>query len=142
MTIPNPVDGGRVDIDRYKVVQGIDIGVVIAVKQETALGSNVFVPTNLTGWTLLFEVYTTFDPGGSKVIDKPSTSITFQNVDGTNDGARIAIVKIDTINADGSVKVPAGDYWYSLRRVDVNNNQRLAWGLFPLAADGWLGEVA
>lgn len=95
-------------------------------------------PLDLTGVTLLWTLFSANRL--TEILAKTPT--TFDATPTNNDGARVTIADIDTIDATGAVVIAAGAYWYELWKVNEGDEQRLAYGDAYLAASGRRQEVA
>lgn len=119
----------EVNIDRdTRWFQGEDISFIIPVVDTN---SGVGSPVTMTGFSLAWFLYTSAADDHTELLAKTTAggSITLVAVDGTDDGAKIAIVDSDTIvQATGVETIPAGTYWHELWRVDENNERLLAAG--------------
>lgn len=93
----------------------------------TSDGTADGVPTNMTGYSLLFVLKV--DPDRPSAVVSKTTSgatISLASVNGTNDAADITIIEADTLN------LLEGVYHWALWRTDGANDRPLAWGTVEL----------
>lgn len=90
-------------------------------------------PQNMTGWALTWELMSA--NSGPAVLTKTTAlgGIAITNGDGTNDRAAVTILDTDT----EPTTLPAGVYYYRLRRTDAGNETVLAYGTAVLMASGF-----
>ena len=124
----------------HRLFQGEDRNIEFTVTDSAG------APQNCFSFTLAFFVFES-SSRGTKLLDISAGAITLFDVNGTNDGIRVAIADTDTIAAIvppalvGEIIIPAGTYWYELWRVDEGYEHPLATGDFTLRSAGRRQEV-
>ena len=113
-------------------VPGNTVNLAIFLGEDKTLQDIIYQPDgvtkqDITGWTWTFAVHMYGDPT-QILIQKAGLTST----DPTHGVLNIQLLRLDTVNADGSAKIPPGEYGYYIVRTDSSNWTEPTQGLFTI----------